>query len=80
MKLKMFGDDLITVGKAAKQLSRPRLAIYRMVERGDILGIDVGGVLFVPTEQVERMKKELEVEAADLLATASDCVKDAVQE
>lgn len=51
-------DDLMTVQDAARLLKRPRLAVYRMIDRKDIAGIKLGGVMFVPTSELERMQKE----------------------
>lgn len=54
--IKVTTDDLMSVQDAAKELGRPRLAVYRMIERGDIIGIKLGGILFIPTSEVERLK------------------------
>ncbi len=49
-------EDLMSVQDAAKAIGRPRLAVYRMIKRGDIIGVELGGVMFVPTKEVERIK------------------------
>jgi excisionase family DNA binding protein len=54
--IKVTTDDLLSVQNAAKELGRPRLAIYRMIERGDIISIKLGGILFIPVSEVERVK------------------------
>jgi hypothetical protein len=49
-------DDLMSVLNAAKILGRPRLAIYRMIKRNDLTGIELGGVTFVLTKEIQNMK------------------------
>jgi len=51
-------DDILSVQDAAKLLGRPRLAVYRMIKRGTITGIELGGVMFVPTSEIKRLKEE----------------------
>lgn len=64
--IKVFTDDLMSVQNAAKELGRPRLAIYRMIERGTIISIKLGGTLFIPTSEVERLKRELDKKGGEL--------------
>jgi len=80
MEIKMQTDDLVTVAQAADQLSRPRMAIYRMVKRNRMIGVTFGGVLYIPTSELERMKKELETEPAEVLASPGDSIKSELQE
>lgn len=54
--IKVTTDDLMSVQDAARELGRPRLAVYRMIERGDIVSIRLGGILFIPVSEVERLK------------------------
>lgn len=49
-------DDLMSVLNAAKILERPRLAIYRMIKRDDLTGVELGGVMFVLTKEIHNMK------------------------
>ncbi|MBT9161349.1 MAG: hypothetical protein DDT27_01107 [Dehalococcoidia bacterium] len=51
-------DDLVSVTTAAHLLGRPRITIYRWVEKDKIAAIKLGGVLFIPRNEVERLKKE----------------------
>ena len=50
--------DLMTVPQAAKLLGRPRMTLYRWIKNGKVIAIKLGGVLFVPTSEVERLKNE----------------------
>lgn len=56
--IKVNTDDLVSVQDAAKQLERPRVTIYRWVEAGKIIGIKLGGILFIPKSEVDRLRKE----------------------
>ncbi|MDD5701387.1 MAG: helix-turn-helix domain-containing protein [Dehalococcoidales bacterium] len=56
--IKISTEDLVSVQDAAKELNRPRLAIYRMVERDELNGIKLGGILYIPTSEIERIKIE----------------------
>ena len=51
-------SDLVSVQDAAKELGRPRVTIYRWVEAGKLIGIKLGGILFVPKSEVERLKNK----------------------
>ena len=50
-------DDLMSVASAAKILGRPRLAIYRMIRRKVLTDIQLGGVTFIATKEVEEILK-----------------------
>ncbi|MBA7573711.1 hypothetical protein ES708_15509 [subsurface metagenome] len=52
----MWGGDVLTVGWAAKELSVSRQAVYDWVKQGKILGIQLGGILFIPRSEIKRMK------------------------
>lgn len=56
--IKISTDDLVSVAQAAKELGHPRVTIYRWVEAGKILGVKLGGVLYIPRSEVERLKGE----------------------
>ena len=49
-------DDLMSVAAAAKILGRPRLAIYRMIRRKVLTDIQLGGVTFIATKEIEQIK------------------------
>ena len=56
--IKINTSDLVSVQDAAKELGRPRITIYRWIEAGKIIGIKLGGIIFIPTSEVERLKNE----------------------
>ncbi len=58
MEIRVKTDDLMSVVDAAKELRRPRITIYRWIEAGKIIGIKLGGILFIPKSEVERLKNE----------------------
>lgn len=58
MEIKVTTSDLVSVADAARVLGRPKMTIYRWVDAGKIVGIKLGGVLFIPKSEVERLKNE----------------------
>ncbi len=56
--IKVMTDDLLSVGKAAKALGQHRTTVYRWVEAGKIVAIKLGGILFIPKSEIERLKNE----------------------
>ena len=57
VEIKVTTNDLVSVVDAARTLDRPKMTIYRWVEAGKIIGIKLGGVLFIPVSEVERLQK-----------------------
>lgn len=51
-------NDLVSVQDAAKALGRHRYQIYRWIESSKIVSIKLGGVLFIPKSEVERIKNK----------------------
>lgn len=49
-------NDLISIQQFAKELSMPRATVYRWAERGRVITIRLGGILFIPRSEVERLK------------------------
>lgn len=49
-------DDLLTVGKAAKALNKTRMTIYRWIDDGKIIKVEIGGVVFIPSNEIKRLK------------------------
>jgi len=49
-------SDLLTVPKAAKQLGKPKMTLYRWLKSGKIIAITVGGIPFIPQSEVERLQ------------------------
>ncbi|MBA7655509.1 hypothetical protein ES703_63413 [subsurface metagenome] len=60
MEIKVTTDDLISVAQAARELGRPRITIYRWIEAGKIHGLKLGGILFIPKTEVERLQNAKE--------------------
>ncbi len=58
MEIKINSDDLLTVPKAAKQLGRPKMTLYRWIKVSKIIYVELGGVLFIPKSEIERLKNE----------------------
>lgn len=51
-------NDVVTVADAAKALGKHITTIYRWHESRQIVGVNLGGILFIPTSEVERLKNE----------------------
>lgn len=58
MEIKVATSDLVSVAQAARELERPRSTIYRWADAGKIIGIKLGGIIFIPKSEIERLKKE----------------------
>lgn len=50
--------ELFTVPEAAKELGKPPMTLYRWIESSKLIAIRVGGILFVPKSEVERLKNK----------------------
>ena len=68
MEIRVTTDDLVSVADAARALGRPKMTIYRWVDASKIVGIKLGGMLFIPKTEVERLKREINAQAADSAA------------
>lgn len=58
VEIRVLAEDLMTVPKAAKALEYPKMTLYRWIEKGKVHAIKLGGILFVPKSEVERLQKE----------------------
>jgi len=58
VEIRVLADDLMTVPKAAEALGRPKMTLYRWLEAGKIHAIKLGGILFIPLSEVERLKNQ----------------------
>ena len=56
--IKVTTDDLLSVGRAAKSLNVSRVTAYQWIKDGKLNTIKLGGILFVPISEVERLKIE----------------------
>ena len=52
--------DLVTIPKAAKQLGHHKTTLYRWHKHGKIYLVELGGILFMPSSEVERVRKQKE--------------------
>lgn len=50
--------DLISVKEAAEALGLARVTVYKQISRGNILSCRLGGSLYVPRSEVERILLE----------------------
>jgi len=64
VEIKILADDLMTVPKAAKALGHPKMTLYRWIDTAKIHAIKLGGILFIPKSEIERLKKERAAEPA----------------
>lgn len=51
-------SELMSVQDAAARLGVARYTAYRWIDKGRLHAIRLGGVLFVPRSEVERLKAE----------------------
>lgn len=58
MEIKVNTDDLASVAQVAKELGKTRLTIYRWVERGKIISIKLGGIIYIPKTEIGRLRDE----------------------
>jgi len=49
-------DELVTVPQAAKAIGVHFTTVYRWIEAGTMLSAKFGGIVFVPKNEIERMK------------------------
>ena len=58
-EIKLMTTDLMSVQDAATALNRPRVTIYRWIAKQKLLSVKFGGIYYVPSSEVERLKKEV---------------------
>jgi len=58
--VKLATDDLeaMSVGRAARVLGITRMTLYRWIEAGKVDTFNVGGILFLHGEEVDRLMKK----------------------
>lgn len=57
-EIRVCPDDVKTVPEAAKQLGKPKVTLYRWIDADKIVYVRFGGILFIPTSEIERLKKD----------------------
>ena len=60
MEIRVRTDDLLSVATVAKELGHPKITIYRWVEKGKMVGVKLGGILFIPRSEIQRVKSNQE--------------------
>jgi len=58
-------DAFLSLPKAAKQLGKPKVTLYRWIEANKLIAVTFGGILFIPVSEVERLKEINEKAAED---------------
>ena len=56
--IKILVDDLMTVPDVAKTLGYTKMTLYRWVNTGKVQAIRLGGILFIPKSEIERLRNE----------------------
>lgn len=59
MEIKISTDELVSVIDAAKALGWPKMRIYRWVDADKMVGVKLGGVLFIPRSELGRLKNKI---------------------
>lgn len=57
-EIKVTSEDLLSVGKAAKELGISRVWAYQQIKDGELHALELGGILFVPRSEIERLRKK----------------------
>lgn len=52
-------SELLTVPKAAKEIGKSKMTLYRWIYQGKIETNPLGGILFITRAEVERLKAEV---------------------
>ena len=55
-KKKKRSNELLTVPNAAKMLGKPKMTLYRWLDSKRLIGVEVGGIWFIPISEIERLK------------------------
>jgi len=66
-EIKVLSDDIVTVPEAAKRLGKPKMTVYRWIDAGKVVCFKLGGILFIPVTEIDRLNKKNE-QAADSAA------------
>ena len=56
--IRVTSEDLLSVGRAAKELNISRVWLYQLIKNGKVSAIRLGGILFVPKSEIERLKNK----------------------
>jgi len=56
MEINVTTTDLMSVQQVADALNKPRVTIYRWTKNGRMASIKLGGILYIPKSELERLK------------------------
>ena len=51
-------SDLLTVQQFADMVHRPRITIYRWIEKHKIVAVTIGTTLYIPTTELAKVKTD----------------------
>lgn len=69
-------NDFVTVYKAADQVKKPPMTLYRWIKAGKLLSMTMGGIVFIPKSEVSRLLREEDgVEVAKVAPIGVDDAK-----
>jgi len=57
-KITILTKDVQTIAHAAEALGKHIATIYRWLDAGRIVGVEFDGIMYIPTSEVKRIKKE----------------------
>lgn len=63
------GKELFTVPEASKELGKKPMTLYRQIKANKLIAIRLGGILFVPKSEIERLQKQTGNEITNLRAS-----------
>ena len=59
--------ELYTVPEAAKQLEKTHVTLYRWIKADSLIAVRLGGILFIPRSEIDRIKRNTATEKATKL-------------
>jgi len=57
MDITLETKDLLSVARAAEAIGCSRLTVYRWVEKGKVISVRFGGLIYIPRSEVERLNQ-----------------------
>jgi excisionase family DNA binding protein len=67
MTTKLIPGEAVTVNTASEEIGIHHATLYRWIQAGKVAYIQFGGILFVPTTEVERLKNEKNKKATEVV-------------
>jgi len=59
--------ELYTVPEAEKKLGKTHVTLYRWIAADKLIAVRLGGILFIPRSEIDRIKRKMETEKATTL-------------